>query len=100
MLWVPRTAKDCWTWVAASWLALPYLAKPYPAKPYAALPYPAKPYPALPYPALPAWLASMTQVPTATSVTVAPEMLQLPCADESIEKVTGLPLAPPLAVGV
>ncbi len=30
---------------------------------------------------------------------MAPAMLQLPCADESIEKVTGLPLAPPLAVG-
>ena len=42
----------------------------------------------------------MTQVPTATKVTVAPEMLQLPLAEGSIEKVTGLPLAPPLAVRV
>ena len=50
--------------------------------------------------ALPAWLASMTQVPTATKVTVAPEMLQLPLAEGSIVKVTGLPLAPPLAVGM
>ena len=41
-----------------------------------------------------------TQVPAATKVTVAPEMLQLPLAEGSIEKVTGLPFALPAAVGM
>ena len=44
--------------------------------------------------ALPAWLASMTQVPTATKVTAAPEMLQFALVDASIEKVTGVATCP------
>jgi hypothetical protein len=50
------------------------------------------------YWALPAWLASITQLPTAPKVTVFPDREHTPGPlDEATEKTTGLPEPPPVA---
>ena len=50
------------------------------------------------YWALPAWLASMTQLPTAPKVTVLPDTVHtLAPLDEATENTTGLPEPPPVA---
>ncbi len=53
------------------------------------------------YEAFAAWLASMTQVPAPVKLTVDPLIEQAPELDEaSMEKVTGLPEPPPVALTV
>jgi hypothetical protein len=50
---------------------------------------------------LPTWLASITQVPTPVKLTVVREIEQAPDVDEeSMDKVTGLPEPPPVALTV
>jgi hypothetical protein len=50
------------------------------------------------YLVLPAWLASMTQVPGLSKVTVEPEMEHAELLAGSMLKVTWLPDPPPVAV--
>jgi hypothetical protein len=53
---------------------------------------------AAPYCVFPAWLASILQVPEGdTKLDVAPAMWQPDVEEWSMEKVTGLPEAPPVA---
>jgi hypothetical protein len=48
---------------------------------------------------LAAWLASITHVPALVNLTVAPLIVQAPDVEEApIEKVTGLPEPPPVAL--
>ena len=49
---------------------------------------------------LPAWLASMTQLPTAGKLTTPAVMEHTAEAEPSTVKVTALPEAPPVAAGV
>jgi hypothetical protein len=51
-----------------------------------------------PYCVFPAWLASISQVPEGDAkLTVEPEIWQPDVEDGSMQKLTGLPEAPPVA---